>query len=77
LQSCENPRKKGKNSSQVWSLLKTKGPDFFFFFLEEEEEEEEEENLVQQPFGSMIKGNKKEFWRNLVMGEAKKHCKLE
>jgi hypothetical protein len=41
------------------------------------EEEEEEEDLVQQPLGSMIKGNKKEFSRNLVMGEAKKHCKLE
>jgi hypothetical protein len=42
-----------------------------------EEEEEEEEDLVQQPLGSTIKGNKKEFSGNLVMGEAEKHCKLE
>jgi hypothetical protein len=41
------------------------------------EEEEEEEDLVQQALGSMIKGNKKEFSRNLVMGEGKRHCNLE
>lgn len=72
LEVLWKPWEEGKNSSQDRSLLKTKGPDFFFFFLEEEEE-----HLVQQPLGSMIKGNKKEFSRNLVMGEAKKHCKLE